>query len=118
MGDAYSLSGSQTFTWLTTSSSNVEPNTIQIQDVTNASILGSGLANDGNESLNIGTITFDPATPGPVSQQWSIQGTNTQAGIFNRTRTVSTSFVYPLFVGIINNGDIVDGGTYSRATIQ
>lgn len=64
MGDAYSLSGSQTFTWSTTNSFNVDPNTIGITDVTNSNVvLGSALANDGSEALNIGTITFDPVAP-------------------------------------------------------
>ena len=79
-------SGSKLFTWSTSNSSNVASNSISIEDVTDAVTLGTGLANDGSESLSIpSSITKTTAT----SHQWRIKGTNTQASSFLRNYNVN-----------------------------
>jgi hypothetical protein len=69
--------GSTLFTWSTTNSSNVASNSITIQDITNVLILGSGLADDGSESLSLpANVTKTSAT----SNQWRITASDTEAG--------------------------------------
>lgn len=68
------ISGSTSFTWGTNNSGNVSANTITIRDVTNSTILGSSLANDGSENLNIGSIVKN--THG-ATHSWRIEGYNT-----------------------------------------
>ena len=80
------LTGTKTFTWATTNSANVEADTIQIADTTNATTLGSSLANDGSEALALGA-TIVNNTPG--THVWTISGTDTQAGSFSTTLTIS-----------------------------
>lgn len=84
VGDSIA-SGNKTFTWATSNSSNVQSNTIIIQDITGGGTLHSGGANDGSETLAIGTITKTSAT----GHTWRITGTNTNAGNFTRDFTVS-----------------------------
>jgi len=51
------LAGLTTFNWSTNQSGNVEPNTVEIIDVTNANTsLDSGLANDGTENVTVPQI--------------------------------------------------------------
>ena len=80
------LSGNKTFTWATTNASNISPNTIQISNQTDAQVLATGLANDGSEVLNIGTV----ATATPRTINFQIQATNTQSNNFNRLFSVVT----------------------------
>ena len=79
------ISGTKTFTWGTTNSGNVSPNTLVIRDVTGAADLATGLANDGTESLGIGTVQKTSA----ASHVWRITGTNTQSDTFTRDQTVT-----------------------------
>lgn len=123
MGNSYSLSGSQTFTWSISTPSNVQPNSLVIRDMTNSVDLGTGLANDGSEALNIGSISFNPATPSTVSQQRRITGLDTNSAsiasnpAWINIRTVSTQFVYPTFAGLVTNiADIFTSMT--RAQMQ
>lgn len=78
-------SGNKTFTWSTTNSSNVAANSIAVADTTTSTTLGSGLANDGSESLSIAGVT----NSSPDSHVWTVSGTNTHSGSFSRTFTVA-----------------------------
>ena len=80
-----SISGTKTFTWTTTNNSNVEANTLAIEDTTNASTLGSSLANDSSENLALG-VTIQKTTP--ASHVWTISGDDTQGDSFSKTFTV------------------------------
>jgi len=78
--------GSTLFTWSTTNSSNVSPNTISIFDITNAVTLGTGLADDSSESLNLpSSVVKTTAT----SNQWRITALDTEASSFLRNYTVN-----------------------------
>jgi len=88
------LSGIKSFTWGTTQSGNVASNSIIIRDVTAASNIATGLANDGGEPVDIGTIT----NTSPISHSWRGQGTNTQAGSFNSSNFTVRS-IYPYYYG-------------------
>jgi len=105
------LSGSKTFTWTTTTAANVASNSIGICEV-GGLLLGSGLANDGSESLDIGVKT----NTSPTTWTWQVTGCSTQNDSFSRN--VSKCSVYPYFYGVVTSGtrpdvtiDIVTGGT-------
>ena len=105
------LSGSKIFTWVTTPDANVCTNSIGICQVGGA-LLGSGLADDGSESLSIGTLTNTGAT----TFTWRVSGCSTQNATF--TRDVSKYSIYPYFWGVetcgtrpVPSNDIITGGT-------
>lgn len=77
--------GTKTFTWATTNSTNVTASSINIVDTTASSTLLTGGANDGTEALAISAITKTSAT----GHTWTISATNSQAGGFSRTFSVS-----------------------------
>jgi hypothetical protein len=77
--------GSKTFTWSTSNSAQVKPNSISIVDTTASATLASGLANNGTDAITITAITNNV----PATQVWTINGLNTSNGNFNRTYTVS-----------------------------
>jgi len=84
------ISGIKTFTWGTSNSSNVQPNSIEITDVTNARLLGTGLSNDGSEALDLlGAIQKNSEQ----SNLWQIELTNTLSGTATRNKTISWSFI-------------------------
>ena len=87
------LTGSKTFTWATTNSSNISSNSISILDITGSATLASGLANDGSEVLNIGTVQKTTAT----SHTWRISAVNTNSVTF--TRDVSIAWQWRRFYG-------------------
>jgi len=85
VGDTISA-GNKTFIWSTTNSTNIEVNSIQIEDATDSIILGTGLANDGSEIINIpSSITKNIKD----SHTWTITGTNTKSSTFLRNYNVN-----------------------------
>ena len=88
--------GVRTFTWGTTNPSNINANSIVIRDLTDAVDLGTGLANDGTEDLDIGVAKN--RTVHAQNWQWRIQGTNDQSGTFTRTTTVT--WYSPTYYGV------------------
>ncbi len=84
---------SRTFTWTTTNSSNVSSNSIVIRDVTGNPTpntdLGTGLANDSSESLNIGSAITKTTN---TTHVWQARGVDTQATTFTRNLTVTWSW--------------------------
>ena len=84
VGDVVS-GGIRTFTWSTSNSQNIQPNSIAIKDVTGNVVLGSNLANDGTEDLDIGA---DKQLTSPGSYTWQISGLNTKNQTFTRNFTV------------------------------
>jgi hypothetical protein len=116
--------GSKVFTWTTSNSGNVAPNTIGVTDTTTSTVLGTALPNTGSASLNINAVTNNAA----ASHTWTVTGTNTQSGTFNRTFVVS--WLWRIHAGTststtLNSAGIVAlafsalqstvGGTYSLA---
>lgn len=100
------LSGSKTFLWATTNNGNILPNSIAVRDVTANTLIGSGLANDGSESLSIGTIT----NTSPITRAWRAEGTEQNDPATNDT-FVSSNFtvssVYPFFY-MVSSSPITD----------
>ena len=79
------ISGSQTFTWSTSNSGNVQANSIGIEDATTSTVLGSALANSGSAVCNVGTVSYSA----PATETWQISGTNTHSATFSATFAVS-----------------------------
>jgi hypothetical protein len=98
------LSGSKTFLWGTTQSGNVQANTVKIRDVTASVDLATGLANDGSESISIGTIT----NTSPISRAWRAEAVNTQAIPFV-SGNFNVSSIYPYFYGKVSSGGALPG---------
>ena len=84
VGDS-AATGTITFSWATTNSSNVETNSIDIYSSSPATQIFDGIANDGSESYdNGGGNTRDD----DVTTNWTISGTNTNEAGFSRVFTV------------------------------
>lgn len=77
-------SGSKTFTWTTTNSSNIVTNSVSIVDTTNSVTLATGLANDGSENINISSIQNTTDS----SHVWTISALNTNGATLSATYTV------------------------------
>lgn len=80
-----SIAANRTFTWSTSNSSNVTANSIDILDVTGSATIISGTANDGTQATTYGAVTKNTAT----TNQFKIQGVNSQSTTFSRTYTVT-----------------------------
>ena len=87
------LNGVQTFNWSTANAGNVVASTIEIEDVTGASILVTGSADDGTEDLDVGTISYNV----PNTHVFRISGENTEGGTF--TKTVSANWKWKWYYG-------------------
>lgn len=77
------LTGSKTFTWATTNSSNILSNSIEITQ--GSDVLASSLATSGSTSATITDV--QKTTAG--SQIWTITGTDTNNDVFNRNYTIN-----------------------------
>ena len=93
------LSGIKTFNWAINQPANVQLNSIGIRDVNANVLLASGLANDGTENVNIGTIL----NTSPISQDWRGEAINTNAVPFN-SGNFNVSSTYPYFYGKVASG--------------
>jgi hypothetical protein len=82
--------GTRVFTWATSNSSFVSPNTIKIYNVTGGNVIVStpstGISNDGVESI-VGLTNVQKVTPS--SHIWKIFGTRTNSTTFNTSFTVT-----------------------------
>ncbi len=87
------ITGTQTFTWSTSNSSNVAPNTIAIEDLTTSTVLGSGMPNNGAAALNVGTITYSV----PATETWRIFGTDTNGSQF--TDDLAVNWYWRVYAG-------------------
>lgn len=106
------ISGNQTFIWSTSNSSNIQANSLSIRDITNATDLGTGLANDGSEVLNVGSVTKTTAT----NNQWRIRGVNTQAANFDGFFNVNWRFLR--FAGTSANTTLTEAQIEALATSE
>jgi hypothetical protein len=89
----------QAITWTTTEPGNIAPNLIDIDDVTGAVNLETGLANTGtvtHDFSGAGAITYNVA----AVNQFLITGTDTDpAGPFNFTRTLDIYWYWMVYAG-------------------
>ena len=93
----YALGGSQTFTWGTTNSSNVQVNSLVIKDFTTSTTLGSGLANTGTSTLAIGSAVTNTVTN--AVHQWSLDGTNSNS-VAMATAYFTVTWYSPFYYGV------------------
>ena len=87
-------------------------------DVTSGVTLATGLANDGSESLSIGT----KVNTSPTTWTWQVSGCSTQGTSFTQNKNVCS--IYPYFWGVTTSGgrptvdnDLVTGGTKVVCTV-
>jgi hypothetical protein len=107
------LSGNKTFNWTTTNPTNIVVNSLIVTDVTSNTVIGTGLANDGTEVLDIGTIT----NTSPITRNWNIKGTDLESKVFTSANFTVNS-IYPIFYGVANsqptaNQALINSGTKS-----
>jgi hypothetical protein len=88
------ISGSKTFTWTISNPSNVTPNTCQIIDIDGGNgILGTGLANDGTETLSVST--FNPVVKTTeVSNTWRFQFEDLESNLNQRDFLVNWRYLF------------------------
>lgn len=90
--------GVRTFDWVATNPVNIQANSLEIEDITNSVVLGTGLANDGTEDLDIGAAITKLTTQ--TAHQWRITGINSQSNPFLRNFNVNWYSPYYYGVGI------------------
>lgn len=93
-----STSGIKPFVWSTSNSENVATNSVDIRDVTANALIATGLANDGSEGVDIGTINF---TTYGQTQQWRGEADSTEATPFQSSNFTVTSY-FPWYYGKVN----------------
>lgn len=89
------LAGSKNFVWSTSNSQNVTANSVSILDVTAGVTLQSGLANDGNESIDIGVVN----TSAPFTQSYRATAINSNNGNVFQSGLFTVTGIYPFFFG-------------------
>lgn len=90
------LSGSVTATWSYTYGGNIATNSIDIDDIGNATNLITGTANDGSQSITLTSVTKTSA----ASHTWRITGTNTNpAGAADFTRDLTINWYWRRYIG-------------------
>lgn len=77
--------GTSTFTWTTSYPTNIASASIDLTDVSSGTILASGLANDGTETVVLPVITYAV----PATHTYGISALNTKAEPLSRTTSVS-----------------------------
>jgi len=94
----YVMPSTSNATWSTSHSENVKNNSINIVDVTGNVTLASGLANDGNETVNLTSKTFTPNGSTVQTYTWRIEGVNTNNNDMT-DRNYSINVYQPWFYG-------------------
>lgn len=85
---ASAATGSITFTWTTSNSSNVEPNTVDIRDTTQGFDLETNIADDSSQTSSYyGTSGITKTTN--TFHRWTIDAEDTQATNFSRNFNVN-----------------------------
>jgi hypothetical protein len=93
------LSGLKNASWGTSQSANVATNSIEISQTSPSSVLATGLANDGSESIDIGTI--QRTSEGTFTWKIELTSTNTQGSTASRTTLSRWSYIQFYGVGTI-----------------
>lgn len=89
--------GVKTWTWGTSNPTNIETNSIDIDDVTDATNLITGTANDGTEDVSIGASAITK-TATASEHRWRITGTNSNIEDF--TRDFVVRWYSPFYYGV------------------
>lgn len=90
-------SGNKTWNWTSANPSNINTNSIKIEDVTNAYTIGQNLANDGTEVLSIGASPITKLT-NAATNTFRITGTNSKNELFTRNDVVT--WYAPIYHGV------------------
>ena len=90
------FAGGRTFTWTTKNPSNIVGNSIRIDDLTTSTLLGSGIANDGSETVTFPVNVVE--TVNGTTHRWMITGTNSKSQLFTKEYTIT--FYSPIYYGV------------------
>jgi hypothetical protein len=100
------ITTNKVFNWSTSNSFNVQPNTVDIRDITLAVLIASGLANDGTEAIVIAPISNIL----PMSHSWRAEAVDTQATPFVSSPFTITSCYYefygPTAINSVNSAQV------------
>ena len=94
------IAGSTTFTWTIANATDLQANSIAIEDTTNSVVLISGLANDGTETISLSSLT----KTAPAPNVWTISASDTDGVTFSTTFTVN--WLYSSFYGSSANATL------------
>lgn len=100
----YEITTSQTFTWGTSNSSNVQSNSIVIAGYNLTTL--TGLANDFSEPVTFTSSISRTSVDGPGVRTWTIQGTNTNSSTFNTS--LSIRWDYKMYAGTSTNTTLTE----------
>jgi hypothetical protein len=104
------LIGSQTFSWVTSNSSNVSANTITIEQLSpSTTTLVSSSANDGSQTVTLSIDISSATATSTALNLYRVTATDTQGTSFNRTITAfwRNRWYYGKFIGsTITNAEI------------
>jgi len=104
VGDGIAID--RTFTWLTTNSSSVSPNSISLTDVTGSTLIVSGLDDDGVQATSYPAAPITKTTVDTHS--FRIDGENTKLETFSLTYTVT--WLWLRYYGESSNaGALIEG---------
>lgn len=78
--------GNKTFTWSTTHSANITPNSVSIDDTTYSTTLATGLTNDGTEVIALPSSIQHTTN---TSHVWTVYAQNTKSQTISKTYTVN-----------------------------
>ena len=87
------LSGSGNATWSTTNSGNVQPNTVDIDDITGGTNLVSNTADDGSEAVTLTSVVHNTQ----ATHTFRISAQNTKGDTF--TRDYNIHWYFRVFYG-------------------
>jgi len=91
-----------TATWVTNNDENVNTNSIDIDDVTSATNIITGTADDGTQALTYGSITKNT----PISNVFRITGTNSKSQDFTKDYTVN--WYWRIYAGTSSNTSLTE----------
>ena len=83
----YTVPAGVTFLWGTSQPANVQPNSLNISDVTGGGPVATGLADDGSQAVTLPSGSIQRLVT--ATYTWSIQGTNIQSGTFSANYSIN-----------------------------
>lgn len=91
------VTATPTFTWNIANAADLQPNTISISNTTSSTLLATGLANDGTETVFAGAVN----NSSPAFNVWTIVAYDVDGAPFSRT--FSIEWRYRIFYGSSTN---------------
>jgi hypothetical protein len=107
----FDITTNQTFTWSTSNSTNVSPNTVTLAGYNLTTL--NGLANDGTEAVVFTGAVTRGASDGAGTRTWTIQAMNTNSNALSST--LSIRWDWRLYVGTSTNTGLTENNIEALA---